>query len=197
MLFYNYYTLGGCIIAAAVLILIIVVGVSAIGLYISTSYNGDARRCDSGLYETGKIWVDRWITPHTKGIIVLKKKKWAPLNSWEWIVSSPDPTLCEGKGSGDFGQFSWFGRLWARTLTRLPLNKAQTWLVSSAAWVIPICTVGNGAFTFLRLASHMTEIKLRFDWHAEIPLRVVKKTKLSAQSHQTPFLVRGVVWARD
>ena len=55
MLFYNYYTLGGCIIAAAVLILIIVVGVSAIGLYISTSYNGDARRCDSGLYETGKI----------------------------------------------------------------------------------------------------------------------------------------------
>ena len=28
------------------------------------------------------------------------------------LVSSPDPTLeAGGKGSGDFGQFSWFGRL--------------------------------------------------------------------------------------
>ena len=33
----------------------------------------------------------------------------------------------------------------------------------------------------------MSEIKLRSDWRAEIPPRVVKKTKLSAQSHQTLF----------
>ena len=37
----------------------------------------------------------------------------------------PDPTLSEGKGSGNCGPFSWFGQLWARTPTWLPLNKDQ------------------------------------------------------------------------
>ena len=41
------------------------------------------------------------------------------------LVSSPDPTLEEGKGSGDFGLFAWFGRLWGRTPTRVPLNKPR------------------------------------------------------------------------
>ena len=42
------------------------------------------------------------------------------------IVSSPDPTLKRReKGSGDFGQFSWFGRLWARAPTRVRLSRAR------------------------------------------------------------------------
>ena len=39
----------------------------------------------------------------------------------------------EEKGSGDFGQFSWFGRLWAHVPTRVHLNKARIWLASKAA----------------------------------------------------------------
>ena len=42
------------------------------------------------------------------------------------VVSSPDPTLKRReKGSGDFGQFSWFGRLWARAPTRVRLSRAR------------------------------------------------------------------------
>ena len=39
----------------------------------------------------------------------------------------------------------------------------------------------------LQLASHMTELKLRSDWYAQVPVRVVNWPKLFAQSHQTLF----------
>ena len=113
------------------------------------------------------------------------------------LVSSPDPTLKEGKGSGDFGIFSWFGRLWAHMLTQLPLRKAQIWLVSKDAWVIQICIAGNGAFTLLRLASHMTKLKLWSDWGMQIPPRVIKWTSFLPKVTRPFPLLEGGVWGRD
>ena len=85
-----------------------------------------------------------------------------------WVVSSPDPTLCKGKGV-------WW--LWAVTCClawpALGTHTNTAMLKQSkAVRVIQIYIVSNGAITFLQSMSHMTVLKLRSDWRAQIPLRV-------------------------
>ena len=46
------------------------------------------------------------------------------LPAFHSLVPRPHPQK-EGKGSGDFWQFSWFGRLWARVPTQVHMNKAR------------------------------------------------------------------------
>ena len=59
------------------------------------------------------------------------------------IVSSPDPTLCEGKGSGDFWLFAWLGWLW--------VHAGATQLCSEtnirSDWSVRLC----GLFKFIYL----------------------------------------------
>jgi hypothetical protein len=139
------------------------------------------------------VWCTRSLAKVKESIMWARRK--CRVSATLVLVSSPDPpSQKEGKGSGDFGLMAGSGhaRRHGHTWTKL----GSDWSTSLRRQFKFVYRACNGTVTFLWYASHVTELKLRSDWDAQIPLRV-NWTKLLPKVTRPFSLLEGRVWGRD